>query len=169
MPSWLKEPGHSYRMINAKSETLTEKPAYRNAYRRRRCLIPADGFYEWHKEGSLKQPYFIRFRDHSPMFFAGLWEHWQGPEQTIESCTIVTTRANATLQPIHHRMPAIIAVDDLTHWLDPMRTDTAELNALLQPFAANVMEAYRVDPRVNKPINDDPGCIEPSGEQGSLF
>jgi len=161
IPSWAKDPKIAYSTINAKAETVAEKPAFRSAFRKRRCLIPATGFYEWQQEGKQKQPMYIRLRDHRPFAFAGLWEHWEPKEgEPIESCTIVTTDANAFMLPIHNRMPVILASQDYDQWLDPT-VQTNSLQAILKPYAAEEMEAYAVSKIVNNPRNDAPQCVEP--------
>ncbi|MFQ5489983.1 MAG: SOS response-associated peptidase [Phycisphaerae bacterium] len=164
IPSWAKDAAIGHRMINARAETVAEKPAYRVAFRRRRCLIPATGFYEWQKPKikGPKQPHYIRLADDRPFAFAGLWESWTGPDQTIiESATIITTTPNDLLQPIHDRMPVILGPDEFDRWLDPERSDPRELAPLLRPFPAELMTAYPVTTHVNKPQNDDPTCIQP--------
>jgi putative SOS response-associated peptidase YedK len=162
IPSWSKDPKIGSRMINARAETVAERPAFRAAFRRRRCLIAADGFYEWVRRGPRKQPYHIRMRDGSPFGFAGLWERWQGPEgDPIESCTVLTTTPNELLKPLHDRMPVILAPGDHAAWLDPDQHEPGPLRPLLRPFDPAAMEAYPVSLRVNNPGNDDPRCIEP--------
>ncbi len=169
IPSWAKEPGIGNRMINARAETLAEKPAFRAAFRRRRCLIPADGFYEWQTERGRKQPYRIALASGAPFAFAGLWERWEGPkggvgaEGAVESCTIVTTEANARLRTLHHRMPVILAPEAYDLWLDPA-TPGAQVQALLRPAPSEWFTAYRVSPKINSPANDDPALIEPLDE-----
>jgi putative SOS response-associated peptidase YedK len=165
IPSWAKDPAIGNRMINARAETIADKPAYRAAFRRRRCLVVADGFYEWQKAGSKKQPCFIRLRDDGPLAFAGLWESWEGPDHAaIESCTILTTDPNELVAPIHNRMPVILPAADYPKWLDPGVSDAAELSPLLAPYPAGGMEAYPVGLYVNSPAHDDPRCIEPASQ-----
>jgi putative SOS response-associated peptidase YedK len=160
IPSWAKEERIAFKMINARAETLLEKPAFRDAFRKRRCLIPVDGFYEWQKTGEGKNPFFIRLRDERPFLLAGLWERWASPAaEPIESCTVITTRANDLLLPIHDRMPVIIASDEIDFWLDPGRLDVEVLLPLLTPFPAGEMVATRVSRRVNNPKSDDPACL----------
>ncbi|MFH1923901.1 MAG: SOS response-associated peptidase [Planctomycetota bacterium] len=162
IPSWAKDPAIGNRMINARAETVAEKPAYRAAFRQRRCLVVADGFYEWQRLGARKQPYFIRMRDDRPFAFAGLWESWQGPEQgPVESCTLLTTEPNELLEPIHNRMPVILAADDYQQWLDPAVRKPEMLEPLLRPFPAERMIADPVSTYVNSPTRDDPRCIDP--------
>jgi putative SOS response-associated peptidase YedK len=161
IPSWAKERGMGARLINARAETLAEKPAFRSALRARRCLIVADGFYEWQKAGGRKQPFFIGFRDARPFGFAGLWERWRGGgDEAVESCTIVTTEANELLAPIHDRMPVIVEPDRFAEWLDPSVTEPARVADLLRPHDPAEMQAYPVSLLVNNPANDAPGCRE---------
>ena len=162
IPAWAKDPAMGSRLINARAETLAEKPAFRAAFRRRRCLIPADGFYEWRKTGAGKQPYFIARKDGRPMALAGLWEHWESPDgSVIESFTIITTEPNELVSALHDRMPAILPEDAFELWLAP----DADLNALrellLTPYPAAMLKAWPVSGLVNSPANDDPGLIEP--------
>ncbi len=169
IPSWVpsgaKEMAIGNRMINARAETIAEKPAFRAAFRRRRCLIPADGFYEWKTERGRKQPYRIVLESGAPFAFAGLWERWEGPgrDGAIESCTIVTTEANARLQAIHHRMPVILAPEAYDLWLDPA-TPGARAQALLRPAPSEWFTCFRVSPKINSPANDDPALIAPLDE-----
>ena len=177
IPSWAKEPGIGNRMINARAETLAEKPAFRAAFRRRRCLIPADGFYEWKTERGRKQPYRITLKDGAPFAFAGLWERWEGPrggagggaggdgagEGAVESCTIITTEAKARLQAIHHRTPVILAPEAYDLWLDPAAPGD-QAQALLGPAPSEWFACFRVSPKINSPANDDPALIEPLDE-----
>ncbi|NJN87658.1 MAG: SOS response-associated peptidase [Leptolyngbyaceae cyanobacterium SL_7_1] len=165
VPSWSKDPKMGARMINARAETLAEKPSFRQAFRRRRCLIPADGFYEWHRSGKAKQPYYF-FLDapaETPTLFAfaGLWEHWEnGNGDVIESCTIITTEPNETLQAFHDRMPVILPPSTYDRWLDPTE-QTEHLQSLLQPYAASTMGYYPVSTTVNNPRQADRSCIQP--------
>jgi putative SOS response-associated peptidase YedK len=162
IPSWAKERSIGARMINARAETVADKPAFRSALRARRCLIVADGFFEWQKAGPRKQPHYVRMRDWRPFAFAGLWERWApGQEQPVESCVIVTTTPNEVLAPIHDRMPVILAAADFARWLDPETRDAAAALTLLRPYPAEELEAYPVGLRVNNPANDDPACIVP--------
>ena len=163
IPGWAKDPTIGARMINARSETVAEKPAYRNALKRRRCLIVADGFYEWQKQpGGGKVPMFITLADRQPFGFAGLYEIWTEPESgaSLVTCTIITGPANDRVKPIHDRMPVILPPDAYDRWLDPREMNTGLLTALLQPYPAEQMAAYPVSARVNSPANDDPGLIE---------
>jgi putative SOS response-associated peptidase YedK len=162
VPGWAKDPAVGNRLINARAETAAVKPAFRAALRRRRCLVVADGFYEWQPQGKRKQPYYIRLRQGRPFGFAGLWEVWEGPEHArLESCTLLTTAANDLVRPIHDRMPVIIAPADYQPWLDAAVDDTQQLLPLLRPYPGEEMTAYAVGPLVNNPGNDDPRCIEP--------
>lgn len=161
IPFWAKDPSIGARMINARSETVAEKPAFRAAFRRRRCLVLADGFYEWQKLNGGKQPFYVCFRDRQPFAFAGLWEHWEGPEGAIESCTLLTTEPNDLLRSLHNRMPVILHPTDYALWLDPAVEEPDRLQPLLLPFPAEEMDAYPVSRWVNRPQNDDPRCIEP--------
>ncbi len=167
IPSWAKDPRIGARMINARAETVAEKPAFRSAFRRKRCLVPADGFYEWVRSGSKKQPYHIRMRDGTPFAFAGLWERWEGPEGAIESCTLVTTEPNDLLRSLHHRMPVILARDRYAVWLDPDCRSPELLQTCMAPYPPENMVAYPVGLRVNNPRNDDPGCRDPREEAGA--
>ena len=157
IPSWSKDPSIGNRMINARGETVSEKPSFRAAFKRRRCLIPATGFYEWQKHQGGKQPFYICLQNQQPFAFAGLWETWQD----ISTATIITTSANQQLEPIHNRMPVILNSEDYDTWLDPESQDTADLQSLLKPFPAEAIEAYPVSTHVNKPANDSPECIAP--------
>ena len=162
IPFWAKDPAIGARMINARSETAAEKPAFRAAFKRRRCLVIADGFYEWQKQNGGKQPFFIHLEDGRPFAFAGLWEHWEGADgSVVESCTLLTTVPNDLLRPLHNRMPVILLPGDYELWLDPEVQQPDLLKPLLGPYLAGEMEAYPVSRWVNKPQNDDPRCIEP--------
>ena len=162
VPAWAKDTKTGYRMINARAETVAEKPAFRSAFRHRRCLIPADGFYEWKQLDGRKQPYHIRMKDGALFTFAGLWEHWHGEDdETIESCSIIVTAANDLVRSIHDRMPVIVAPENYALWLDPEVTPAEPLKPLLRPYAAELMTASPVSARVNNPKNDDAALIEP--------
>jgi len=162
IPSWAKEPGIGAQMINAQAETVASKPAFRAAFRKRRCLVLADGFYEWTRQGRQRQPYYIRLRNERPFAIAGLWEHWGGPEGlALTSCTLLTIAANALIGAFHHRMPVILDPGDYDLWLDPSVQDAVRLQALLRPYPAEPMTAYPVSTRVNNPAHDSPDCIEP--------
>lgn len=162
VPSWAKDPTIGSRLINARSETVREKPSFRAAFRRRRCLVPASGFYEWRRTERGKQPFYVRMRDGRVFAFAGLWDRWEGPGGgVVESCAILTTGANAVLAPIHDRMPVILERAEYGRWLDPALADADSLAPLLVPFPPEGMTAYAVSPRVNAPSNDDERCVEP--------
>lgn len=161
IPSWADDPSIGNRLINARSETVAEKPAFRVALRRRRCLVVADGFYEWQKSGKRRQPYFIRLRNDRPFGFAGLWESWEGPDHSaLESCTLLTTDANDLVRPIHDRMPVIVPPEGYDLWLDPAVEDPKRLEPLLRPYASEAMVAQPVSPVVNSPTHEGPQCIE---------
>lgn len=162
VPSWAKDPSIGNRMINARAETAPDKPAFRSAFRRRRCLVPADGFYEWRKAGARKQPYYVRMADGRPFAFAGLWERWEGPDGAVVSCALLTTGPNDLLAPIRDRMPVILSPADYGAWLDPEGRDPAKLLPLLRPYPPGAMTAYPVRPLVNNPAADDSRCIEPA-------
>ncbi len=163
IPSWAKDPGIGAKMINARAETVAEKPSFKSAFRSRRCLIPVDGFYEWKKINKAKQPYYIRMQDEGVFAFAGLYEHWQGNDSTvIDSCTIITTEPNALMAELHHRMPVILSRKDYARWLDPGLQRTEELQSLLNPCASEKMIAYEVSTLVNRATNETHACIEPA-------
>lgn len=161
IPAWSKDPKIGNRMINARAETVHEKPSFRSAFKRRRCLIPASGFYEWKKEGKMKQPFYIRMKDELPFALAGLWEHWVGEGQTIDSCTIITTSPNDLMREVHDRMPVILDPRDFDMWLDPGYQDVEKLKSLFSPFDQDKMVSFPVSLHVNSPKNDDPKCITP--------
>ncbi len=162
IPHWAKDEKFGYRTINARAEMVDTKPAFRTAFKRRRCLIPATGFYEWRRMQGYKQPYNIRVKNQELFAFAGLWEHWQSPEgKAVESCTIIVTEANEAVKPIHDRMPVILEPDDYGAWLDPEMQDTSRLKTLLKSYPADKMEYWPVSRRVGSPANDDPHLIEP--------
>ncbi|HKI36710.1 MAG TPA: SOS response-associated peptidase [Gemmataceae bacterium] len=162
IPSWAKDPGIGNSLINARSETAAEKPSFRSAFRQRRCLVPASGFYEWQATGGKhKQPYHFRRRDGKPFAFAGLWERWHdGDGQPVETCAILTTEANAVVRPVHDRMPVILPPGDFAAWLDP-RTPGAEVGALLRPYPAEEMTGVPVGRYVSNPRNEGPQCLTP--------
>jgi putative SOS response-associated peptidase YedK len=159
IPSWADDPSVGNKMINARAETVAEKPSFRKAFRNHRCLVLADGFYEWQKGANGKQPYYIRMEDDSPFGFAGLWESWHNGRE-IRSATIITTDANDVVAPIHNRMPVILHPEDYELWLDPDFDEKEPLTALLKPYPAEVMEAYPVSRSVNSPSNNEPSIIE---------
>lgn len=161
IPFWAKDSKIGARMINARAETVAEKPAFRGAFKYRRCLIPADGFYEWQKRTNGKQPYYITFEDHHPFAFAGLWERWQGDDgSVIETCILLTTSANELLRPIHNRMPVILDPGDYADWLAPT-SSPSHLRQLLRPYSGTGLITFPVSPRVNNPTYDAPDCIQP--------
>jgi putative SOS response-associated peptidase YedK len=165
VPWFVKEPGPAARMINARAETAATSPAFREALHRRRCLLPADGFYEWQasagKRGP-KQPFHIRRADGRPLALAGLWERWKGPDGTkLESCTVLTTAPNALLAPIHDRMPVVLPPDAWSLWLDRTVQDVERIAPLLVSAPADEMVAVPVSTRVNDPKHDDPQCLAP--------
>jgi putative SOS response-associated peptidase YedK len=162
IPSWVKDPRKFALLINARAEGITEKPSFRAAIRRRRCLVPADGFYEWRREGKLKQPYFIRARSGEPMAFAGIWETWvEACGGEIDTAAIITCAANAALAPIHERMPTVIPPEAFDTWLDPDETNFKEACELLKSAAEDFFEAYEVSTHVNKVAHDDAENIAP--------
>lgn len=174
VPSWARSPGDA--PVNARAESLADKPSFREAFRRRRCLIPASGFYEWEARGRARRPWLFRRRDGAPFGLAGLWETWRGPDGgVLESCAVVTTAPNALMEPIHHRMPVALAAEQWEAWLDPHAAEPAALEPLLRPWPAELMTAVAVSDRVNHVRHDDAACLEPAtaGEgperQGELF
>ncbi len=160
IPSWAKDAKIGNRLINARAETVAEMPSFRSAFAKRRCLIVADGFYEWQKIDGKKQPYYIHRPDDEPFPFAGLWEYWNGGGEEIQSCTIITTVANDLMEPIHDRMPVILAERDWPVWLDAEFKDKESLKGLLQPCDPDLLMAYPISTLVNNPRNDVPRCIE---------
>jgi len=153
VPFWARDQSIGSRMINARAETVATKPSFREAFKKRRMLIPASGFYEWKKEGKSKQPYYITRKDGRPFSFAGLWEHWGQGGESLQSCAIVTTEPNELLAPIHNRMPVIIPVEKYDNWLSP-ESDANELKYLLAPLTPEELILYPVTPLVNNPAND---------------
>lgn len=166
VPFWADDPSIGARMINARGESVVEKPAFRRAFASRRCLVPADGFFEWKKLGrGLKQPYHIQLRGSALFAFAGLWEEWRPKDKKdaapLVTFTIITTEANDLVREIHDRMPVILRPEDEAAWLDPANADTAALEKLLHPYPAEAMEAIPVSALVNSPANDSPAVLEP--------
>jgi len=172
VPYWAKEASIGNRLINARAESAAEKPAYRFSFRKKRCLVVVDGFFEWKREGKAKQPYLIRRRDRLPFGFAGLWSSWRdpqaakegaaaGPRAPLETFTILTTDANELIRPLHDRMPVVIGRDDFALWLDPTVEDAARLAPLLAPASPEGWETLPVSRAVNSPAHDAPDCIEP--------
>jgi putative SOS response-associated peptidase YedK len=167
IPSWSKGPDSRYTMINARSDTVASKPAYRSAFRERRCLIPTEGFYEWQVQAGAKQPYLIRRGDRAPFAMAGLWETWMDPATAVAvvSCSIVVTDANPVVCAIHDRMPVVLDPQDYTRWLDPANREIAVLADLLRPAPPAHWTLEPVGRRVNNARQDDPGLIEPLPER----
>ncbi|HYL05126.1 MAG TPA: SOS response-associated peptidase [Thermoanaerobaculia bacterium] len=163
IPYWAQDPAIGNRLINARAESLADKPAFRDSFRRRRCLVPADGFYEWKKlAAKVKQPYLIHRQDRRPFGFAGLWSSWRSPESgPVETFTIITTAPNGLLRPLHDRMPAILDPKDFAAWLDPANRDTARLQSLLAPAPEAGWQTTPVSRAVNHADHDAPDCIEP--------
>lgn len=160
IPHWAKDPSIGQRMINARAETAAEKPSFRTPLRRHRCLVLADGFYEWQGAKAPKRPMYARMKSGEPFAFAGLWDTWVPADAPpLHSCTILTTEPNAVMAPIHNRMPVILEPDAYAVWIDPERLEPADLQALLRPFPAERMEAYEVSRAVNNPSHDAPDCI----------
>lgn len=165
IPMWAKDPGIGNRMINARGETLEEKPAFRGSLKYKRCLILADGFYEWKSSPGkkIKTPFFIHLKDRKPFAFAGLWDSWSGPDGSqIKSCTIITTQPNELTSIIHDRMPVILHPRDYAKWLDPSPQPPDQLKPLIKPFPAELMNAYPVSTLVNTPANDIPELVVPA-------
>ena len=164
VPAWAKAPATGYRLINARSEGVTEKPAFRNAFRRRRCLIPASGFYEWTAIGQGRVPYYIRMKDDCLFAFAGLYDEWHdaaGP--TVTTCAVITTEPNEVVRPIHDRMPAILREGDEEHWLSSQSLPAAEIAGILAPYPAKGMEAYPVSTAVNSTESEGERLIQRAG------
>ena len=165
MPFWAKDLKVGARMINARSETVATKPSFRAAFKSRRCLVLADGFYEWKKQGTQRQPYYISRRDDQPFCLAGLWETWTDKSvdnsQPIETCTVLTTEAKGIMRPLHDRMPVILPKNQFDFWLDIEFSDVEQLGKLLVPWAKDDLQTFPVDKMVNKPTNDAPECIVP--------
>lgn len=160
IPAWAKDAKIGARTINARSETVTEKPAFRTAFLKRRCLVIADGFYEWERRENAKQPFYFRLKNGKPFAFAGLWECWQPADgEAILSCTILTAEANELVRPIHDRMPVILDPTDWEQWLNPEVRSPELLRPLLRPHSALEMTAYPVSTRVNSPSNDSDQCV----------
>ena len=164
IPAWVKDPRGFSLLINARGESVLDKPAFRNAMKRRRCLFPADGFYEWKRDGNRKQPWFVRLKSGQPMAFAGLWETWSGPNgEELETAAIVTTAASRSIAHIHDRMPVIVAPEAFDFWLDP-NVDAQTAAAVIAPAPDAALEAYEVSSAVNRTANDSPSLLEPLRE-----
>ena len=169
VPSWASDPSIGNRLLNARAETLAEKPSFRSALTRRRCIIPADGFYEWKTVGKKKQPYRIHRNDDALFAFAGLWEEWTSPDGSpLRTCTIVTVEANELMTDIHGRMPAILRAEDEARWLDRSEKSVPNLLSLLVPYPDDDIEAYTVSTLVNSAANEDPACVTPLEPNGEL-
>ena len=161
IPSWARDPAIGMKLINARAETVAEKPSFQKPFRERRCLVLADGYYEWKREGTRKQPYYIRLKNERPFAFAGLWSRWNSEDgKTIESCAILTTKPNERVASIHDRMPVILQPVAYEPWLDPGVQDTTRLVPFLTPYPADAMIAAPVSRRVNDPRVDDARCLE---------
>ena len=161
IPSWAGDPAIGMKLINARAETVAEKPSFQKSFRERRCLVLADGYYEWKREGTGKQPYYIRLKNERPFAFAGLWNRWNSEDgKTIESCAILTTKPNERLASIHDRMPVILQPVAYEPWLDPGLQDATRLVPFLTPYPADAMIAAPVSRRVNDPRVDDTRCLE---------
>ncbi|HKN08791.1 MAG TPA: SOS response-associated peptidase [Pseudomonadota bacterium] len=168
IPPWVEDPRRFSLIVNARVESVNEKPAFRNAMRRRRCLFPADGFYEWKDDAGRKRPFCVRPKDRAPVAFAGLWETWMGPNgEEMETAAIVTTTANRDLAALHPRMPAIVPAHAFDPWLDCARIDAITATALIEPAAEGLLEAYEISPAVNRTANDGPALIDPVALQPS--
>jgi putative SOS response-associated peptidase YedK len=163
IPSWAKDPAIGNRMINARAESVAEKPSFKHPIRRKRCLIVADGFYEWRKEGKQKIPMYIFLKDQKPFVFAGLWDTWTAPDgKKVATCTIITTEPNTFMKRIHNRMPVILPTHHIDTWLDRSIDNEQEVLPLLKPYPEKEMDAYEVSRFVNSPKNNSPECIEPA-------
>lgn len=162
LPSWAKEPAMAHKMINARAETIATKPAFRDAFRRNRCLVVADGFYEWEKREKKKVPYYVRLKSGKPFGFAGLYNYWSSPEgKSICTCTIITSDSNELIRPVHDRMPVIIQADKEDLWLDPKVSDQGTLLELLKPCPSEDLEMHEISSKVNSPGYDEPDVISP--------
>ena len=161
VPVWAKDASIGNRLANARAETVSEKPSFRHAFKSQRCLVVADGFYEWQQTDGRKQPYYVTLKDGGPFGMAGLWERWGKGETAIESCTIITTDANSLMQPIHDRMPVIVPPEKYRQWLDQAEHDQHVLSGILRPYDAAEMQAYPVSTFVNGPKHEGAECIEP--------
>jgi len=162
VPFWSKDATIGYKMINARSEGIENKNSFKNPLRKRRCLVLADGFYEWKKDKGAGVPYFIRLKSGEPFAFAGLWDRWDKGEEPLQTFTIITTDNNELIRPIHNRMPVILHQKDEAVWLDPELRDPEKLLTLLKPYPSDEMEMYEVSTIVNSPKNDVPECIKPT-------
>ncbi len=169
IPSWAKDDSFATKLCNARSETIAEKPSFRNAFKSRRCLIIATGYYEWYSENKQKVPVFFHLNSHKPFGMAGLWESWISPDkEKIDTCSIITTDSNDLIKLIHHRMPVLISSENEDEWLDPTNKDTIALQRLLLPFDPDPMAMYKVSQIVNSTRNNTPDCVIPA-ESDTLF
>jgi putative SOS response-associated peptidase YedK len=171
IPSWAKDPSIGNRMINARAETLAEKPSFKNALRRRRCLILADGFFEWQSlpNQRTKQPHFFQLADRKPFGFAGLWEIWQSPDGSeVRSCTIITTQPNQLIVPVHNRMPVIVKQNDISSWLTQDEIQPSSVSHILTAYPDHLMRSSLVSMAVNNPANDSPACIQPINTEAGM-
>jgi putative SOS response-associated peptidase YedK len=163
IPAWVKDPKTFSLVLQARSDTVLDKPSFKNAMKYRRCLIPADGFYEWNEDTTPRRPYVVRPTHGGPVAFAGLWESWMGPNgEELETAAVITTDANKTLHPIHFRMPAVIPPEAFDMWLDCRAVDAETAAAMLVPAPEDLFEAYEISPAVNRVANDYPGLLEPA-------
>ena len=162
VPAWAKDTSMAPKLINARAETVADKPSFRSSFKRRRCLILADGFYEWMADGPNKQPWYFTLSTGEPFAFAGLWDTWKGEaDAAYHSCTIITTAADESVQPVHHRMPVILNPATYDQWLDPQTQDSDRLKEILSDGRVRDLKRFRVSKRVNSTRNNDPACIEP--------
>lgn len=162
VPSWSNDPLIGFQMINARAETLTQKPSFKNSFKKHRCIIPCSGFYEWEKiDKKTKMPYYIRHKNGEPFALAGLWDEWNNDGGNLTTFTIITTTPNKIIEPIHDRMPVILKAEDHDMWLNPDIKNTENVITLLKPYPAEEMELYEISTYVNNPKNDSPECIEP--------
>lgn len=169
IPAWSDDPAIGNRLINARAETVAEKPSFREAFMRQRCLVIADGFYEWQKRGRTRQPYFIHLKGDRPFGFAGLYDLWTSPEgELITTCTIITTDPNEVMKTLHDRMPVILSKELEKAWLDPYNADHVSLAGMLRPYGAGEMEMHTVSALVNSAANDSPECMAPAEPVGQL-
>ncbi len=170
VPHWAKDPAIGNRLITARAKSVATKPAFRDAFRSRRCVVPADGFYEWSGRGAERRPYIFRRPDRAMIGIAGLYERWIGEGgEVVDSCTLITTDANATLAPFHDRMPVILAPGDYGRWLDRDQQESEALMSLLAPCPPDWLDSSPVSTRINNPRNDDPECLVPEPQTGNLF
>jgi putative SOS response-associated peptidase YedK len=162
IPSWAKDPAIGNRLANARAETVAEKPSFRSAFRKQRCLVPVNGFYEWKQDTKPKQPFYFSLKDSQPFALAALWEYWEPKEakgENVQTFTLITTSSNEVLQPIHDRMPVILDEKDYEAWLNPAQQDVEKLKGYLKPFASEEMQSWKVSTRVNHVGNEGPQCV----------